>query len=588
MKVLQFPADLDARKGKWRTTSDIKVANVARCDIYRSPLEPSYVAWAILWKERSGALKLSFVEATGDLTAWPPTYNFNSGDIAYYLKTLVSKDGGRSWKDTGWREDLDKLWIRNPDHHIRHVFELPDGTLMRNYCHTLEGRTSPGPLCAYDETKENSGVPIPFSYSQKAAIHQKSGSIWTSDTGGESWREIHVFDQDPPLFLTAIHPLKDGSIVAMGTVRPDEIDESTCAGAFTESVDGGKTWSKPIIIAANTDRLNPQGIDGECDFVELDDGRLCVIWRTCAAGSCFRQHYLARDSAGKWQASPCVINPALERSGYPYMHRTSDGTIFHYSHGSMNYSCDDGATWRKLDMGISYYGQVTEVSRGRMLAVTQKNMGDCPYPWKHDASMMQTTFDYERIGIAEQSDVACAGALATLAVGEPSDFHVALEMRLDAASGIAYQIVGDDYRFAALTIPANASRLQGGRADVPQNAFLQIGEVEGGRTTVLRKIGVGKIAPGSWLELQVSRKKDFLTVACKSSGDETFWGALGATYTCLREKDPSAGPLALFAGFSTAAFRNVRFASSPETVRDNWLVTDSNSLRIALDAGRAQ
>ena len=588
MRVLQFPGDLDARKGKWRTIGDIKVSNVANRDIYRSPLEPSYVAWAILWKERSDALKLSFVEATGDRTAWPPTYNFNSGDIECYVKTIVSKDGGRSWTDTNWREDLDELWVRNPDHHIRHVFELPDGTLMRNYCHTLKHRTTPSHVYTYDEAKENSGVSFPFSCSETPAVHQKFGSIWTSDSGGESWKEIYLFDQEPPLFLTAIHPLRDGSIVALGVLRPDEVDESTCVNALTESVDGGKTWSKPIAVAESTDRLNPQMIDGESDFVELDDGRLCVIWRTCAMGSCFRQQFLKRDSAGKWQASPCVTNPAFEPSGYPYMHRASDGTIFYYSHSTMDYSCDDGATWGKLNIGVSYYGQVTEVSPGRMLAVTQKNMGDCPYPWKHDASMLQTTFNYERVGVAEQSDVACAGALATLDVGESSDFHVALEMRLDAASGIAYQIVGNDYRFVALTIPCNASRRPKGKADVPENAFLQVGKVEGGRTTVLRKIGVGKVTPGSWLELQVSRKSDFLTAACKSSGDETFWGALGATYTCLREQAPCAGPLALFTGFSAAAFRNVRFASSPEVVRDNWLAADSSSLRIALDAGRAQ
>ena len=148
-------------------------------------------------------------------------------------------------------------------------------------------------------------------------------------------------------------------------------------------------------------------------------------------------------------------------------------------------------------------------------------------------------------------------------------------MRLDAASGIAYQIDGDDYRFAALTVPCNFLRLPRAQADAPREAFLQVGKVKGGRTTVLRKIGIGRVSPGSWLELQVSRDGDLLTVACRGNGDRTFWGALGATYTCLGEDSPGAGPVALFTGRSTAAFRNVRFASCAQRLRDNWLDTDS-------------
>ena len=72
MRLLNFPENLVPLNGNWETVPDIAVSNVAQCDIYRSPLEPSYVSWAILWRERSGALKLSFVEVTGDQTAWPP------------------------------------------------------------------------------------------------------------------------------------------------------------------------------------------------------------------------------------------------------------------------------------------------------------------------------------------------------------------------------------------------------------------------------------------------------------------------------------------------------------------------------------
>ena len=91
MKVVKFAKGLENKTGSWQIKPDILVSNVAKRDIYRSPLEPGFVAWAILWKERSGVLKLSFVEATGDQTAWSPTYNFNSRDIQQYLKTLVER-----------------------------------------------------------------------------------------------------------------------------------------------------------------------------------------------------------------------------------------------------------------------------------------------------------------------------------------------------------------------------------------------------------------------------------------------------------------------------------------------------------------
>lgn len=590
MKRLVFPEDLGMGAGEWTVARDIRVFNVASRDIYRAPAEPSYVCWAILWKERAkagkgpGAVKLSFVEATGDKTAWPPTYNFNSRDIEYYLKTLVSKDGGETWSDTGWREDMDGLWIRNPDHHIRIVFELPDGTLLRNYCHTVEGRTTECYLTTYDEAKENAGEFFPFSHSEKITTYQKYASIWTSGDGGESWKEIHLFEDDPPLFLTAIHPLRDGTIVAMGAFRPSEADYNTWGGALVESRDGGKTWSEPIVVAENDDPLNPQGIGEECDFVELDDGRLLVIWRTDAAGSCMRQLYLERDGSGTWEATPARINPLFVHSGYPYMHRASDGTVFYYCHTSIKYSCDDGETWGQIPLGFSYYGQLMEVGPGRILAVTQKNIGDCPYPWKHDVSMRQTTFDYERIGVAEQRDEERTGALAALAVGEPTDFHVAFDMRLDAASGIAYQVAAETYRFVALAIPGNASRLPRGRAAAAQNVFLHIGKVEGDRTVVLRKIAVGKVMPGTWVELQVSRKGDSLTAACNVSAEEAW----DVTYTCFRDEGAAAGGLGLFCNKSTAAFRNVRFSATAEPIRDNWLHRVDDTARIALDAGRAE
>ena len=587
MRTLRFPEDCSPAKGDWRTSTDITISNVQKRDIYRSPGEPSWVAWAILWKERSGAVKLSFVEVTGDQTAWPPTYNFNSGDIQYYLKTLVSEDGAKTWTDTGWREDLDPLHQRNPDHHIRHVFELPDGTLVRNYCHTVEGLTSEQRDFIYDQDKEG-GTGFPFSPGPLREFHQKFASIWTSINGGQSWKEIYLFPKDPVFFIAPIHPLRDGSIVALGSTYPFgcRSDMSLTHGALSESKDGGKTWSEPAVIARNDDLLNLQGISEECDFVELDDGRILVIWRVDAAGSSMRQLYLQRDSKGIWQAGPALINPAFPHSGYPCMWRAGDGTIFYYSHLMIMYSCDDGLSWGELPLGISYYGQLTEVSPGRMLAITQKNMGDCSYPWKNDASMKQTTFDYQRIGVARQDDTDCIGALAKLDVGQPSDFHITMELTTDAANGLAYQCDGQDYRFVALTTPANDFRLPTAQRGKEQKVFLVIGAVEGGQMRILRKVGVGTTIPGDWAELQVTRQADVLKAAVKlPNRSDWYWGPV---YNCFKDQGAAPGGVALFTSKSTGAFRNLRFDPNAGEIRSKWrLFLEEEERPIALDAGRA-
>ena len=565
MKRLVFPKDLSPRSGEWTTIPDINVTSLEKGDIYRAEDEPSYVSWAILWKEQSGDLKLSFVEATGDKRGWPPVYNFNSRDITYYLKTLVSEDGGASWRDTGWREDLDKVWEKNPDHHIRHVFQLPDGRLIRNYCHTVEGETALLRDLVYDEARDHEGQ-FAFRAGEKHPRNVKFASIWTSGDGGKSWKEIHLFEKRPPLFITAIHPLKDGTIVAMGAIGDSFESAETARAAVTESTDGGKTWSEPVVIAENDDRLNPQGIGEECDFVELDDGRLLVIWRTDAGGSFMRQLYLQRDEAGLWRMSNCQVNSLFLHSGYPYMLRASDGTVFYYCHTAIKYSCDNGVTWQEFPSGPSYYGQMTEIAPGKILAVTQRNIFDCPYPWKYDTSMFQTVFDYERTGVVRHMDEEAGGACADLNVGQCSDFHVAAELTVDGASGFAYQVDERGCRFAALTMPANASRVSPEMAEREQHVYLQIGRMVDGKTELLRKIHVGKLKPGEWAELQVCRQGETVKAAANLYAGNRSLGV----YTCVRDENPRRGAVSLYASRSLGAFRNVRFSAAPQAIRDNW------------------
>jgi len=574
MNALRFPNDLQPRRGGWSTRADINVTNVEKRNIYFAPEEPSFVSWVILWTERPGALKVSFMEAGGEAGAWPPTYNFNSEHVRYYLKTLVSQDGARSWRDAGWREDLDPLWEINPDHLIRHVFELPDGRLMRGYDHAIEGETDVTDFMyhTFDKGREGTGD-FPFRPLRDFEFHPKFASIWTSDNGGERWTKTHAFTGRPAFTISALHPLRDGMIVGTGCYRVgyQDVTFSDYVVALTESRDCGETWTDPQVIAENDNKLIPQGMTDENDFVELDDGRLLMILRTDvsgAQGSCMRQTYLERGRSGSWQAvEPPRINPAFEHSGYPYMRRASDGTVFYYAHRAIKYSCDDGQTWADLPLGFSYYGQLAEIEPGRMLAMTQRNIGDAPYPWKCDASILQTTFDYERTGLVEQDDPDASGALALLDVGEATDFHAAMELRVDAASGLAYQVNESGYRFVAVTLPMNEFNAPGRAASGRQNAFVIVGEVQGGTTKITRKTCAGKVTPGSWMELQVTRKDDVLATAVKLSADEP------ASYSAVRDEGSRAGRLGLFTNRSTGAFRNIRFAAAGGQIRTNWLPT---------------
>lgn len=560
MKNMDPRGELTSISGQWRTVDDICVSDVQKSDIYRSDLEPSFVCWPILWKEADGTLKLSFTEATGDVALWPPVYDFNNPSIEYYIKTLLSRNGGRSWRDTGWREDLYGRMQGNSDHHIRHVFHMQDGTLLRSYTHTIE-ETVVRPELFYDEAKAIEDFPF---NSRPAELPLLSTSIWKSVDGGKTWEEIYLY-RDKPLFLaTAIHPLRDGSILSTGAIIPDWVDYEGWKVGITESWDGGRTWSMPQAIAENDDLLITQLMAEESDFVELSDGRLLLIERTDGPGMNMVQMYLRRDDAGKWHATRPLPRSALVHSGYPYLCRASDGTIFYYGLTGMRTSCDEGMTWNDLPLGRSYYGQLVEVSPGRMVAVTQTHIGDRPYPWRHDTTMLQTTFSYHRIGVAEQTDVDRAGAIAVLGGGALEDFHVCAEIRVDGEAGVAFNISGGTYGFVAVVIPCNEFRAPGRAGGTEQDAIMMIGTSDAGRLRVLRRQGIGKVVPGSWIEVQMDRSGGILKAAVKTAADRP------AFYFVVREDGGREGGVGLFTNKSTGAFRNIRIGMGGTEIRSHW------------------
>ncbi|MFH1006073.1 MAG: sialidase family protein, partial [Candidatus Latescibacterota bacterium] len=501
MKNIYLRKELSSVSGEWRTFDDINVSNVEKSDIYRSPLEPSFVCWPILWKEAGGALKLSFSEASGDVASWPPVYCYRDHDIECYVKTLVSHDSGRTWSDTGWRADLDREWQLSFEHGVRHVLEIQDGSLLRGRCRAVEGITTNHVKAVYDETKALED--FPFTYRGPFVIPLGFNSTWKSGDGGKTWEEISPPQPEWNFIGAALHQLRSGSIVATGAITGERglgmgtMDQTTWRVALTESPDGGRTWSDPQVLAENDDLLASQSMDYESDFVELADGRLLLVQRTDGLGMNMVQMYVSRDGSGRWTATRPEAKAGMLHSGYPYMCRASDGTIFCYLIPYIVYSCDDGVTWNSLRLGNSYYGQLVESSPGRIVAITHTNIGDGPFPWRHDTAMLQTSFCYERIGVAEQTDADRIGAVAMLGDGALEDFHLCAEVRVDGEAGVAFNVNGDTYGFVAVVIPCNEFRAPGRAGGTGQDAIMMIGRSDAGRLVVLRKQGIGKVIPGS-------------------------------------------------------------------------------------------
>lgn len=550
--------------GSWRTFPLIGTSDLEERDIYRSREEPSFVCWAILWRERDGALKLSFTEVEGDPAIWPPGYSPQGRGLAYYLKTLESRDGGASWRDTGWREDLDPRWELNFDHHIRRVIQTADGSLLRNYSRTLEGTTSPMEWIVYDEAKAFTD-PFPFTAKKTIDAHPKFASIWRSGDGGRAWTEIHRFGKESRYFITAIRQLRDGRIMSAGAVFEEWGTWTTAKLAVSHSRDGGRAWTAPQALCGNDDALVPQGISEECDFVELDDGRLLMVVRTDAPGASMNmlRMYLAPDGPDRWSATTPAPMPESAHSGYPWLHRASDGTIFYYTLTGILYSCDDGASWHPLGFGTSYYGQLVESSPGRICAVTHANIGDGPFPYWHDTSMRQTRFRYARTIAAEQTDPRPLFALAGLDAGDRGDFHLRGEVRVDGEAGVVFDRHGDRFRFAAVVVPCNEFRTPGRDPSKEQDAVLVVGSSERGTVTVERRLLAGRVAPRSWVQLQLERHGDLVKAAAKLPGQP-------AVYAVLRTGFGPPGALGLMTNRSTGAFRGVAIDGAPREFRSSW------------------
>jgi len=553
-------ADLKCRMqgGQWRVGEKaIEVYNIEHGEIYRSPQEPSFVSWVNLWKELDGTLKCAFTEASGDPAHWPPTCNFNTPGIDYYTKTLVSRDGGQNWTDTGWREPQDPLATRNSDHHWRRTVVMPDGSLIRQLPHAVAGVVKKSYVYLYDESLEADGSFYPFRQKKDVAVPWKRMAIWRSTDGGENWQEIFC---DPDSDFWGSSPLlcQDGRLVIVGGA----CFTAPRKASVRESLDGGYYWSEPH-LSAPADSEFADGIGEENELVELPDGRLLLV---CRAGH-YEQAYVTRTGPGQYEATDIKIAP-FPRSGHPFLLKCSDGTIWWDGGTGCFVTLDSGVTWHKQRAGGGYYPQMVEVEPGCILHVTQRGIGDKPFPWPHDASIGQTRFNYRRADVLEQNNAGEPLALSVIDTPSNKDTHLHAWVRADGYSGLAFRIQPDRADYYVYMVQMQLPEAAEAAAEGKAKAFHLLGKVAGEQMTILRRRYIGQFPAGSWVQLQVRTQDDLVHGAVQVPPGCGYF--TDTFHLAVRDNSLQEGRVGLVTAASTGAFKVLELVEDSKLIRDTW------------------
>ncbi|MFH0963562.1 MAG: sialidase family protein [Planctomycetota bacterium] len=523
----------EAAGGDWDATCDIDIYDLEERDIYRSPEEPSHLAWVGLWKEPGGDVKTCFAQITGNLgleTSYRPWYGRGKShdawkqfcrehkmrlgpeDAASTTKaeypTLVSRDNGDSWENLG-------------------SDQKPRGANLRF-------------LYAADGSIVNNGV---------ANLRCRDGRIVST-----AWPSEWIHDGKPVY----------GQYIA----------------AIRESMDDGKTWTATQWIAppgTEADLLKETG--EESAMVELADGRILMVIRCDPGRTC--ETYLTRVGPGKYEATPPVRLP-LPHSGLPELVRGSDGVIWNWQIDGHWYTEDDGKTWHPTAFRFwSYYGKMIEAAPNQVLCVTQYLVHDSPYPYWYDGSIRMYRFSWRRAGTLEQKDDAVPFALSRRREGEFADAHLRADVRADGVSGLAFRVQPDGRSFygLAVVLPGSPAYARWFVPDVQQEVLaanytagdtmtvaagepmLVIARIENGKVTVLRGTRLSYVPRGSWVRLQVKVEGDLIQGAVNSD-PPTYVGARDATL--------SSGGVGFFTDTSAGAFRRLDVWPSARMIRDLW------------------
>ncbi len=552
--------------GRWQAQEMVEVANVEQRTIYRSPEEPSHVAWVGMWQGPDGSISIRFPQITsnpGLESSYAPWYGRNNfADYAeknwaeeaaaehlivgppdavattklHYI-TMITHDGGNSWQKVSEVEGATTESKGEARGYNSHLVLTPTGSLVGNGVATL--------LC------------------------------------------------------------RDGRII--DTAGGEEVDKEDRAGrhhllGLRESFDNGKTWSPLQWVSGNYANGKPVvEATEEHSVVELDDCRLLFIIRADEVRYPLAA-WLTRHSDGRYTCDTPVVITSMPHAGKPSMVRTSDGTIWYWGARHF-YSLDAGKTWQGLpDSQVfpSYYGKML-ASGNHVLCITQKDVGDDPYPPLRDASVEQLRFSGRRVGVIEKTSPEDSSGILMLKDREFTDLHLRVDLHLDVADGIAFRVSPDGKSYYALMVvmpdtearkrwappasqgatlsayfpgmldSASHDELQKGIVRIAPRPMAVLARVDNGHLTVLRGVNTGEAHTGSWVEVQIKVRGDLIQAAVSN-------GASPPNYLGVRDATYTQGAIGLLSGAgSKGGFRDLSYWSSPQMMHDLWTITPSAS-----------
>jgi len=535
----------DLRGGNWDVSHEVEIYDLVERDIYQSPEEPGHTAWVGMWKEKDGAIKVSFSRVTGNVGLEPsyrPTYGRSEGEYwkafcrehkmrpgpedavtttKLVSPTLVTRDNGETWKDLGLQHEP-------RGGNLRFVCAA-DGSLVRNGLATL--------LC------------------------------------------------------------RDGRIVCTPHVREWPKKGTTTLAVekyimgIRESTDNGKTWTPLQWIAPEgTDPEFLKASGEESAIAELADGRILAVIR-CDPGPPI-QTLLTRVGPGKYKATP-PTQCAMPHGGLPDLVGGSDGVIWYWGLASHWYTADDGASWHKAPLQLrSYYGKMLEAAPNQLLCVTQRLISDSPYPFWYDSSIRMYRFRWRRSGILEQKNDGVRFARAIQKEKTFADLHLRADVRLDGVNGIIFHVSpdGKSYYFLGVVLrnhplykdyfppEVQDEKLAANYAGAEQFQFalgrsmVVLARVEGPKVTLLRGLRILQmspsyhVTPGTWARVQVKVAGDVIQGAVKI--DHPHFPH--AVYVAARDAGLESGTTGVYSDRSTGAFRNLEVWDEPQMIRHLW------------------
>ena len=562
----KFSSGWSAVKGNWSAKEEIDSHSHESGSIYVSAHEPSFVCWVVAWSEPGGNSKVTFVEVVGRPSLYP-TMHFNDPGLDCHNKTLITEDGGESWRDTGWKEPLDSL-DGNSDHHWRAVAANNDGILIRMMPRIIPGVTDPeGRRYIYDpsaaETRFAFRCHRPYEISPKFPVY------WNSRDGGKTWQEV-FFMRDRPegWWCTDMILLENGRLLTMGMVHGIQGKDAYYKNArlaVSESADSARTWTRPQVLDLPVDIFGDIGWTEENGIVELSPGRVLAVCRITGPGT--RWLALLTKTANQWEVEDCWVSE-LPYGGHPFTMKASCGTIFYNGHDGVWSSVNEGRSWTKQSGARSYYPQLVEAAPGKIISLGHVGIGDTPWPAPQESNIQASSFMYRHIEQYEQSDASSGFCLSVLQDSPDSDFHLRVQIKLTERAGIAFRIQDDPedgFYVCATRFPDGPGRWGTPKSFSPAPVILEIIKLKGKSAATIFKRHAGECVPGTWVEMQL-----------RMAGNEILGalllpGGVRPQYVAAQDGEFSRGKLGLFTHISPASFKNLAVWSQVQMIRDNWL-----------------